>query len=256
MTVRDDARDAGLLLRYALDHTMSPARHDIYSQLLDRYHSDPDLRTTFDETAAGLGVRVLTADHTTGLVLTAEADSPVAVTDTSMWLRIRGAADRMVYGVALGGVAAWCYPNPRAVREPGTRRVTAVDVDRLVREHAAAVEAGDILLEDGLGEAWQEYAHNRKQVAETPGGQLKRDCTVRMCEDVLMMLAAFGLIVVDRTIASPRVELRVWRSTDRFRAHVAVSGGPLAWQTIARSRISERLSGDTQDPLDGNDEDV
>jgi len=48
----------------------------------------------------------------------------------------------------------------------------------------------------------------------------------------------------------------VWRSTDRFRAHVAASGGPLAWQTIARSRISERLSGDAQDPLDGDDEDV
>jgi hypothetical protein len=45
MTVRDDARDAGLLLRYALDHALSPARHDIYSQPLDRYHSDPDLRT-------------------------------------------------------------------------------------------------------------------------------------------------------------------------------------------------------------------
>jgi hypothetical protein len=57
MTVRDDARDAGLLLRYALDHTLSPARHDTYSQLLDRYHSDPDLRTVFDETAAGLVVR-------------------------------------------------------------------------------------------------------------------------------------------------------------------------------------------------------
>jgi hypothetical protein len=70
------------------------------------------------------------------------------------------------------------------------------------------------------------------------------------------MLAAFGLVVVDKTIASPRVELRVWRSTDRFRAHVAASGGPLAWQTIARSRISERLFGDAQDPPDGNDEDV
>jgi hypothetical protein len=256
MTVRDDARDAGLLLRYALDHTLSPARHDTYSQLLDRYHSDPDLRTVFDETAAGLGVRVLIADHTTGLVLTAAADSPMAVTDTSAWLRIRGAADRMVYGVALGGVAAWCYPNPRAVREPGTRRVTAVDVDRLVREHAAAVEAGDVIVEDGLGEAWHEYAHNRKQVAETPGGQLKRDCTVRMCEDVLMMLAAFGLVVVDRTIPSPRVELKVWRSTDRFRAHVAASGGPLAWQTIVRSGVSERLSDDAQDRTDGNGEDL
>lgn len=241
MSTRDDARDAGLLLRYALDHTLTPARHDTYSQLLDRYHTDPDLRTTFDETAAGLGVRVLTADRATGLVLTAEADSPMAVTDTSPWLRIRGAADRMVYGVALGGVAAWCYPNARAVREPGTRRVTAVDVDRLVREHAAAVEAGDIALDNGLGEAWHEYSNNRKQVAETTYGHLKRDCTVRMCEDVLVMLAAFGLLVVDKTVRSPRPELKVWRSTDRFRAHVAASGSPLAWQTIVHSHVPDQV---------------
>lgn len=240
MTVRDDARDAGLLLRYGLDHAMSPARHDTYSQLLDRYHSDPDLRTFFDEAAAGLGLRVLTADRTAGLVLTAEADSPLAVRDTRRWLRIRSAADRMVYGVALGGVAAWCYPNARSVREPGTRRVTAVDVDRLIREHAAAVTADDILPGDGgLGEAWDEYAHNRKQVAETEGGRLKRDCTVRMCEDVLAMLADFGLLVADKTVPPPRAELRVWRSTDRFRAHVAASGGPLVWQTIARSHLPD-----------------
>jgi hypothetical protein len=250
MTARDDARDAGLLLRYALDHTLSPARHDTYSQLLDRYHTDPDLRSAFDETVGGLGVRVLTADRTTGLVLTAEADSPMAVRDTSGWLRIRGAADRMVYGVALGSVAAWCYPNARAVREPGTRRVTAVDVDRLVREHAAAVERGEITLEEGLGDAWREYAHNRKQVAETPSGKLRRDCTVRMSEDVLVMLGAFGLLVADKTVPPPRDELKVWRSTDRFRAHVAASGGPLAWQTIAQSHIADRLVGDLSDDTD------
>lgn len=247
MTARDDARDAGMLLRYALDHTLSPGRHDTYSQLLDRYHTDPELRTAFDQVTAGLGVRVLTADRMTGLVLTAETDSPLAVSDTSPWLRIRGAADRMVYGVALGAVAAWCYPNARAVREPGTRRVTAVDVDRLVREHAAAVETGEVGLDEPLGDAWREYAHHRKQVAETPGGLLKRDCTVRMCEDVLGMLAAFGLLVVDRTVPPPRAELKVWRSTDRFRAHVAASGGPLAWQTIAHSGVADRLLDDQEE---------
>jgi hypothetical protein len=241
MSVRDTARDAGLLLRYALDHSQRPARDDTYSLLLDRYHTDPELRTAFDETVAGLGVRVLAADGTTGLVLTAESDSPLAVADTSAWLRIRGAADRMVYGVALGGVAAWCYPNARAVREPGTRRVTAVDVDRLIREHAAAVESGDVSVKDGLGEAWREYGTNRKQVALTPSGQLRRDCTVRMCEDVLVMLAAFGLLVVDKTVPPPRAELKVWRSTDRFRAHVAASGGPLAWQTITQSPVPGHL---------------
>jgi hypothetical protein len=254
MSVRDDARDAGLLLRFALDHRLSPARHDAYGRLLDRYHTDPDLRTMFEETASGLGIRVLSSDRRTGLILTSEADSPFAVTDTTPWLRIRGGADRMIYGVALGGIAAWCYPNARALREPGTRRVTAVDVDRLIREHAAAVTAGDSTLHDGLGQAWREYGHNRKQVAETPSGQLKRDCTLRMCEDALVMLAAFGLLVADKTTPPPRTDLKVWRSTDRFRAHVAASGGPLAWQTITGSGIPDRFgrgingaSGDEED---------
>jgi len=243
VSVRDDARDAGLLLRYALDPAATPGRVDVYGRLLDRYHADPDLRSVFDETATALGVRVLTVDRVTGLVLTVEPDSPLAVKDTSPWLRIRGIPDRMVYGVALGAAAAWCYPNARAVREPGTRRVTAVDVDRLIREHAAAVEAGDVELEETLGEAWREYAHNRKQVAETPTGQLKRDCTVRMCEDALAMLAAFGLLVADRTVRPLRGELKVWRSTDRFRAHVAATGGPLVWQTITRTGLPDRLHG-------------
>jgi hypothetical protein len=241
MSARDDARDAGLLLRYALDPSVAPARDDVYSRLLDRYHTDPDLRTVFDETAGALGVRVLTADRTTGLVLTAEPESPLAVKDTSPWLRIRGVADRVVYGLALGAAAAWCYPNARAVREPGTRRLTAIDVDRLIREHAASIDAEEVTPEDTSGEAWREYARNRKQVAETPSGQLKRDCTVRMCEDALAMLAAFGLLVVDRTVPPPRADLKVWRSTDRFRAHVAAGGGPLVWQAITRSDVPDRL---------------
>ena len=244
MSARDDARDAGLLLRYALDPASVPARDDIYGRLLDRYHTDPDLRTAFDETAGALGVRVLTADRVTGLVLSAEPESPLAVRDTSPWLRIRGVADRMVYGLALGAAAAWCYPNARAVREPGTRRVTAIDVDRLIREHAASIDAGETTPEHTLGEVWHEYAHNRKQVAETPTGQLKRDCTVRMCEDALAMLAAFGLLIADRTVPPPRADLKVWRSTDRFRAHVSAGGGPLVWQAMTRSGLPDRLHGE------------
>lgn len=252
MTARDDARDVGLLLRYGLDPTLSPARHDVYSRLLDRFHTDPDLRTAFDETADGLGLRVLTVDRSAGLVLVAEPTSPLAVTDISPWLRIRGTADRLVYGLALGGATAWCYPTSRAVREPGTRRVSALDVDRLVREHAAAVESEEVNLDGGLGEAWREYATNRKQVALTSGGRLKRDCTVRMCEDVLLMLASFGLVVADRTVPPPRAELKVWRSTDRFRAHVATAGGPLVWQTITGSPVSDvRRQDGRGESLDG-----
>lgn len=240
MTARDDARDAGFLLRYALDHTLTPSRHDDYGRLLDRYHADPDLRTAFDQVIEGLGVRVLTADRAVGLVLAAEPDSPMAVSDTAPWLRVKGAEDRMIYGVALGGTAAWCYPTSRSVREPGTRRVTAVDVDRLVREHAAAVESGDIGLDAGLDEAWEAY-RRRKQVAYGKGRNLAVGCTVKMCDDALGLLGAFGLLIADRSAAPPLHGLRVWRSTDRFRAHVATSGGPLAWQTIVQSHVAEQV---------------
>jgi hypothetical protein len=246
MTVRDDSRDAGLLLRYGLDHSLSPARHDTYSRLLDRYQADSGLRSCFDETAAALGVRVIAADRIAGLVLTAEPDSPLAVTDTQRWLRIGGTADRMIYGLALGGVAAWCYPNARAVREPGTRRVSALDADRLIREHAASIATEDTGSGDGLGQAWREYAQ-RKQAEETPVGNLKRHCTVRMCEDALVMLADFGLVVTDKTVPPPRAELKVWRSTDRFRAHVAAGGGPLVWQTLTGSTSRAHRSGGMED---------
>jgi hypothetical protein len=253
VSARDDARDAGLLFRYALDPTSAPARLDVYGRLLDRFHTDPDLRSVFDEFAGALGVRVLTADRLTGLVMTPEPDSPLAVKDTSEWLRITGVPDRLVYGLALGAVAAWCYPNARAVREPATRRVTAIDVDRLIREHAAAT--GDVDLDEPLAEAWNEYMNNRKQAALTQTKRLSRSCTVRMCEDALTMLAAFRLLVPDRTAPPPRHDLKVWRSTDRFRAHVAAGGGPLVWQTIIASGVADRLFSEVtaSSPADGED---
>ncbi|MDA2812329.1 hypothetical protein O4J56_16935 [Nocardiopsis sp. RSe5-2] len=239
MSDRDDARDAGMLLRFALDHSLVPARHDTYGRLLDRYHTDPELRTAFDQVITGLGLRVAAVDRSTGIVLLAEAGSPLAVADTKRWLPIDSAADRMVYGLALAGAAAWCYPNAKAVREPGTRRVTAVDVDRLIRDHAAAVENGGEPSSDGFGEAWNAYRFTYKQVDETPTGRLKRRTTVRMCEDALAMLHEFGLLLVDRTTPPPRPDLRAWRSTDRFRACVAVGGGPLVWQTLAGVHAEE-----------------
>jgi hypothetical protein len=127
-------------------------------------------------------------------------------------------------------------------------------VDRLIREHAAAIDTDDADSEEKLAEAWYEYAHRRKQVAETPTGQLKRDCTLRMCEDALTMLAAFGLLVVDRTMRPPRKELKVWRSTDRFRAHVAASGGPLVWHTIIGTGLPDRLQSAPGTEVTGADE--
>jgi hypothetical protein len=68
-----------------------------------------------------------------------------------------------------------------------------------------------------------------------------------MCEDALVMLADFGLVVTDKTVPPPRAELKVWRSTDRFRAHVAAGGGPLVWQTLTGSTSPAYRSGGMED---------
>jgi hypothetical protein len=68
-----------------------------------------------------------------------------------------------------------------------------------------------------------------------------------MCEDVLAMLAAFGLVVADKTVPPLRPDLGVWRSTDRFRAHVAAGGGPLVWQTISSSPVPSTTGAQADD---------
>ncbi|WP_409473402.1 hypothetical protein [Streptomyces sp. HC307] len=40
----------------------------------------------------------------------------------------------------------------------------------------------------------------------------------------------------------------MWRSTDRFRAHIAIAGGPLVWQTIIGSQVLEGHRQDRRGP--------
>ncbi|MFE7115524.1 hypothetical protein ACFU99_08890 [Streptomyces sp. NPDC057654] len=233
MISRDDARDLGLFLRYAFDASASPGRLDAYGRVLELFHAAPELRTAANEVLRALGTTLLAADRTAGFVLAAEPGSPLAVTYTRKLLPLGGTQHRLVYGLALAGVTAWCFPNARAVREPGTRRVTALDVDRLIRGQAAAIEAGSTEGEGGLGPAWEAYDRQHKQVVATKkSGRLRRNTTAKMCEDVLQLLASFNLLVADTTMPPPRRDLSVWRSTDRFRAHVAATGAPLVRQVF------------------------
>ncbi|MGH4032892.1 hypothetical protein ACQB60_28610 [Actinomycetota bacterium Odt1-20B] len=233
MISRDDARDLGLFLRYAFDASASPGRLDAYGRVVGLFHASPELRTAANEVLRAMGATVLAADHTAGFVLAAEPGSPLAVVYTRKLLPLDGTQHRLVYGLALAGLTAWCFPNARAVQEPGTRRVTALDVDRLIRDQAAAIETGDTESDGGLGPAWEAYDRQHKQALETKKtGRLGRKTTVKMCEDVLRLLASFNLLVADTTVPPPRHDLGVWRSTDRFRAYVAATGAPLVRQVI------------------------
>lgn len=246
---------ASQLLAFGLDRHARPTSNADYTELIDQFRDDPDYRRKVEQVADGLGLVVLDASHAAGLVLGAAEQSPLATTETDLraLLRFQSADDRMIYGVAFAGIAAWCYPTSQDVADRIVRPVTAMDADRIIREHAKALATGETVLEEDLSDAWQAYA-TRKRVEETKTGRLARHCTIKMCDQALDVLGHYGLMVPDQTVDPPRSDLGVWRPTEHFRAQVARTGGPLAWQTLAHSPVPERVV--ATGPADGPQEDL
>jgi hypothetical protein len=240
---------AAHLLALGLDRQTRPTADADYGELVDLFRDDPDFRNRVQQIADGLGLTVLDATPAAGLILGASEDSPLAVTEVDLraLLRFQGAEDRMIYGVAFAGIAAWCYPTSQDVADRIARPVSAMDTDRLIREHAKALTTGETVLEEDLSDAWQAYA-TRKRIEETKTGRLTRHCTIKMCDAALGALAHYGLMTPDQSVDPPRDDLGVWRPTEHFRAQVARTGGPLAWQALAHSPVPERVVPDSVEP--------
>ncbi len=234
---------AAQLVALGLDPTARPASDPEYTELVELFRDNPSFRANVNRIADGLGLHVLDATPTAGMLLGAAADSPLAVSRADLQDRLgwTSAKERMIYGVAFAGAAAWCFPNSQSVADSVSRPVHAQNVDRLIREHAKAVAAGETALEDELSDAWQAYAAHKEIDLYQDRSALKRGCTVKMCDLVLSALASYGMLAPARVDDPPPYNLKVWRPTHRFRAHVARTGGPLAWQTLAHSPVPDRV---------------
>lgn len=221
------------LLRYGLDPNVPPARSDEYRELIAACLADPAFRGQLEDAAVAMDLAVLHVDTTVGVVVAPQGSS--VFTPTWSWLRERAkiqptADNRMIVGVLLVGVAALCYPSAAALSDPGLRRFTAVDVDRLLRRHAQMLADGETVLEDGLDAAWSVYTA-RKAVARTKGGKLlAKDCTVRLAEQVCDLLASQRLL-----LRSEEAGAVAYRSTDRFRHLVSRHASTLAYRTLIDS---------------------
>lgn len=241
--------DATRLVRYGLDPTALPAKVDEYRELVGRCLGDPAFREQIEHAAAALDLSVAAVDATVGLVVV--PDNGSVFTPSWSWLRDRikvepSAANRMILGMLLAGVAALCYPTASSLSGPALPRFTAADVDRLLRRHGEMLAAGDTVLEDGLDTAWATYAA-RKAVERAPSGQLKRNCTVALAERICDLLAGQRLLL--QTEEAGQV---VYRSTDRFRYLVSRHGATLAYRALIDSDASDvAASLTTQGSADG-----
>lgn len=213
-----DFAAANRLLALSLDRSRRPGSDPDHQELLGRFRTDPGYATAVREAAEPLGLRVLGVDPQLGLLLDTTADSPFALRTEDLLRDFKwsSANDRVVYGLALVGIATFCYPTASSFNEPGVRQVTALEVDDWIRKAAESAQyqndqAGEqIAPADALGiyVAEKAVSHNRSSDA------LRQDCTVYKVGRLLRWLAERGFLVRD-----PGDKDR-FRTTERFRLHV------------------------------------
>lgn len=230
-----DARDLGLLLQCALTPKARPSQNVEYRRLVQRLQQDATFADNFHEMADGLGLFVLAADDY-GVVLGCRDDSPFALRLADFRPAMR-TDDRVVYGLVVLALGAWCFPRAVELDEfgDGARRVGVNElthyVVELAEQLAASADADSEADHPELRAAWRlvlEGAHEKKtadsrRTATTLAGKVKY---------TLDYLAGHGLLVPDgdemfRTTRALRTQLRELAANEAFalvRAAVAEEG--------------------------------
>jgi hypothetical protein len=142
------------LVRLALNPRETVARNADYQQLIQRYHSEPEFRDITRNIASGLELEVVELAREVGLTVVNRSGGPYAPTLNDFKANMK-LTERVIYGLLVAMLAAYVYPNRRALGEVDDANVVSVDLPSLV-EWAAAMsrqlrttaELGDVGTED------------------------------------------------------------------------------------------------------------
>lgn len=241
---REDARCANELLACALDTGLRPGTRDRYRALLDRYRVDPAFSELVETLLEPLGLRVLAADPVHGLVLDAVEGSPFAPTldgfRSSLLKRSSTTDERLIYGLILAAIAAWCYAPPSAFDDLRLRHVRATEVERKLRELCQRMQDTSRARPDGaeaLDPVWSLYAARKGHKVGTKG-DITRDCTLGMIRHALIWLADQHFLLKDAS------DTDLFRATDRFRYHVRAAASHTAYRLVADAFAGLGAEGD------------
>ena len=233
----DDFIAANRLLALSLDRSSRPGTDPDHRDLLGRFRTDPGYASAVRQAAEPLGLRVLGADPQLGLVLDTTADSPFSLRSDDLQREFKwsSANERIIYGVALVGIATFCYPTAHSFSESGARHVTALEVDTWIRKAAESQQGGgepsgdQIAPADALAVYVAEKAVSHNKMSDA----LRQDCTVFKVGRLLRWLADRGFLVRD---ASDKDR---FRSTERFRLHVREVAANAAFETLRDAAAGE-----------------
>jgi hypothetical protein len=192
------AEDAARLVSYGLRPTLRPSKEPDYAELLQRYRAESPLRELVFAIARGLGLVVL-GETELGIVLGAEDAGPFAfrLNDYRVGLSVEA---RMCHGLVQLAIAAWCFPNARALEDPDSISGTRVSVRGLVEHLIGLCEELKERAEDDpdagspeLQEAWRTILA-RAATRGTPDGRRSASTLAGMVAHALESLERGGLM--------------------------------------------------------------
>lgn len=233
----DDFADANRLLSFSVDRAGRPGADPAHRALLERFRTDPGYASAVRFAAEPFGLRVLGADPQLGLILDTTADSPFFLRPDVIGREFKwtSAAARITYGVALIGIATYCYPTANSFGESGARQVTAVEVDDWIRKAAMAAQADFSPAGDELpaADALAVFVAEKSILRHKGSSTLRQDCTVYRIDRMLRWLAEQNFMVRDATRSE------IFRSTERFRLHVREVAANAIFTTVREAATRE-----------------
>jgi hypothetical protein len=185
VSTTNDAVDVGRILAWASRPRETPGRHDDYHRVVARYRNEPDFAATVDAVFSGAGL-YLTVDERDGIIVTANADSPLRVTVTDIMKRAQP-YHRAVVGAVVLAVARAAYPDGAMLDDPDRVAVfttqSVVDtLDRAAQQHADATDEDGGVDEGGV-EVWRRWLalpearpNARRRSANDRPGVVNRVC--------------------------------------------------------------------------------
>lgn len=217
----EDAREAARLLTYALQPKLYASQNSPYAELLARYRTTPELKAAFHALIEGIDL-VLLEDTPRAILLGSQLGSIFSFR-LSEYRKTATIEQRVIRGLILLGIAAYCYPTKRQLEETRMPVFSAREVDDFLRgaceqlRKAAGPDEG-VPDDPSLVLAWQLYL---RQPAVKGGARRTQTATVHLVEQTLEDLEEWGLVKEEPTVD----HVRRFRALPRCRAQVREMAG-------------------------------
>ena len=226
--------DAGRLLDYALRPRQYSGKDSEYRQLIDAYQTSSEFREIFQRLARGMYLNILEVSDS-ALIVGASPESAMA-RSLSDYHPGEKPEQRILRGLVILGIAAYCFPRERDLDGTNQPRMTAVDVDRFLRQACDRFSREQRDGEGNLEEpdfdiAWRVF---KRQPAIKEGDRLSTSTTIGLISQVLKDFAEWGLVREEPGGAGPRD--KVYRALPRFRAQIRDLGSKEGFTELARIR--------------------